>query len=518
MFATNGSTVTNTAPIERMRITPDGNVGIGTTSPSYKLDVNGHIAGHEIYAYGGYMTILGVPDVSYTTYLDNKNQYGLKIHFSNGVAGAFFNQNGNTDFYGNINASGDISTNGHFIGSLIGTASSSNVLSTYAAPGNNDLDCLQKIFSTIPKSVGTAVRLEYGSHSMAFGWVLEGYGYDNAYGGWFISDYATPSWVGISNGQWHYAHFLTTANYTAYCTPSNIGAAPASHSHSWDEITSKPSVAVQGSLNNFVCFGNEFIFISDGYSGPIHINWRTASGAQNGNITDYIFENGAGSTNVAITASRFNGTASAADYATSAGYASSAGSAPASDVYGWAKAASKPSYSWSEIGSKPSFAAVATSGSYNDLSNKPSIPSIAGLASESWVSSNFLGLGGGTVNGSVTASAFYQSSDRELKTNIKPVENALDYVLGTNYVTFDWKSNGEKSVGVIAQEEKDREFGFLVGHNGENYTYEYAPHVAILGAALKEEHEKVKSLEERIKKLEEIIEKLEEIIEKLTQE
>lgn len=37
---------------------------------------------------------------------------------------------------------------------------------------------------------------------------------------------------------------------------------------------------------------------------------------------------------------------------------------------------SKPSYTWSEIGSKPSFATVATSGSYNDLTNKPSIPSI----------------------------------------------------------------------------------------------------------------------------------------------
>ena len=49
-------------------------------------------------------------------------------------------------------------------------------------------------------------------------------------------------------------------------------------------------------------------------------------------------------------------------------------SLPASDVYSWAKASTKPSYSWSEIGSKPSFSTVATSGSYNDLSNKPTIP------------------------------------------------------------------------------------------------------------------------------------------------
>lgn len=47
---------------------------------------------------------------------------------------------------------------------------------------------------------------------------------------------------------------------------------------------------------------------------------------------------------------------------------------PASDVYSWAKASSKPSYTWSEIGSKPSFATVATSGKYSDLSGTPTIP------------------------------------------------------------------------------------------------------------------------------------------------
>lgn len=51
-------------------------------------------------------------------------------------------------------------------------------------------------------------------------------------------------------------------------------------------------------------------------------------------------------------------------------------SMPASDVSSWAKASSKPSYSWSEISSKPTFSTVATSGSYNDLSNKPTIPSV----------------------------------------------------------------------------------------------------------------------------------------------
>lgn len=41
--------------------------------------------------------------------------------------------------------------------------------------------------------------------------------------------------------------------------------------------------------------------------------------------------------------------------------------------------------SWDIILNKPVFATVATSGSYNDLTNKPTIPSIAGLATETYV-------------------------------------------------------------------------------------------------------------------------------------
>ena len=71
---------------------------------------------------------------------------------------------------------------------------------------------------------------------------------------------------------------------------------------------------------------------------------------------------------------------------------------------------SKPSYTWSEIGSKPTFATVATSGSYNDLTNKPTIPSLTGYATQSWVNSqgfvkgSFLPLTGGTLSGDLIRS------------------------------------------------------------------------------------------------------------------
>lgn len=46
---------------------------------------------------------------------------------------------------------------------------------------------------------------------------------------------------------------------------------------------------------------------------------------------------------------------------------------------------SVPAQTWASITGKPTFAAVATSGSYNDLTNKPSIPSLSGYATQSWV-------------------------------------------------------------------------------------------------------------------------------------
>lgn len=46
---------------------------------------------------------------------------------------------------------------------------------------------------------------------------------------------------------------------------------------------------------------------------------------------------------------------------------------PASDVYTWAKASSKPSYAWSEISGKPStFAPSSHSHTWSSITNKPS--------------------------------------------------------------------------------------------------------------------------------------------------
>ena len=56
-----------------------------------------------------------------------------------------------------------------------------------------------------------------------------------------------------------------------------------------------------------------------------------------------------------------------------------------------------------------------------------------------------------TMSGSLTATSFISTSDRRLKKNIKTLDG-LDIILNMRGVSFDWRSNGEREIGLIAQE------------------------------------------------------------------
>ena len=114
----------------------------------------------------------------------------------------------------------------------------------------------------------------------------------------------------------------------------------------------------------------------------------------------------------------------------SAGYATTAGSAPASDVYSWAKAASKPSYTASEVGA--------------------------------------LSLSGGTCTGSITASAFYQSSDERLKTFYDPIKVDLEKLKALRKNYFKFNDKDELEIGVSAQEIQQL-YPELVSTNNDGY-------------------------------------------------
>lgn len=126
---------------------------------------------------------------------------------------------------------------------------------------------------------------------------------------------------------------------------------------------------------------------------------------------------------------------------------------------------------------------------------------------------NVLGVAHATTgiysDGYVSARGQDTSSDIRLKTDFRPLDGALEYIRGTHFTRFRWRDGGE-SVGIIAQEERGREYGFLVRSHGEigHLTYDYAASTALLGAALQEEDEKVEALKKRVKELENELNKL----------
>ena len=56
------------------------------------------------------------------------------------------------------------------------------------------------------------------------------------------------------------------------------------------------------------------------------------------------------------------------------------------------------------------------------------------------------------VSGVIQATNFVYASDRRLKYNIKPIDDALEKVLKLRGVTYNWKASGRADMGLIAQE------------------------------------------------------------------
>lgn len=95
--------------------------------------------------------------------------------------------------------------------------------------------------------------------------------------------------------------------------------------------------------------------------------------------------------------------------------------------------------------------------------------------------------------GYVSARKIAPTSDRRLKCQIKPLRSSLQYVLDTSFVEYDWKSDGKHDIGLIAQDEEIREFGFLVGMNGNgDKNIEYPKYIAILGKSIQEMYNELK--------------------------
>lgn len=106
-----------------------------------------------------------------------------------------------------------------------------------------------------------------------------------------------------------------------------------------------------------------------------------------------------------------------------------------------------------------------------------------------------------SVISTMTATAFYESSDMRLKTNIKSLDtDVIDLIFSEDFIkSFNWKENNVSDYGVIAQHIESY-FPDLVSTSDTGFKHvKYSAVLSmIMGASIK----KIKSLEERITNLE----------------
>jgi hypothetical protein len=108
------------------------------------------------------------------------------------------------------------------------------------------------------------------------------------------------------------------------------------------------------------------------------------------------------------------------------------------------------------------------------------------------------------INGTLTQNSTQVPSDIKLKKNIVPINNALSLVDSLNGVHFDWRKDGKKAIGFIAQEVEEV-LPELVGevselHNREekHKTVDYQSVIPVLVEAIKEQQAQIEALQEQI--------------------
>jgi len=106
-----------------------------------------------------------------------------------------------------------------------------------------------------------------------------------------------------------------------------------------------------------------------------------------------------------------------------------------------------------------------------------------------------------SIAGTMSAGAFQYGSDISLKKNIATIDNPLAKILQLRGVTFNWKKDNSPSVGLIAQE-VEKVFPELVGEADGHKTVEYGNLVAPLIEAVKAQQKEIEDLNTRIKVLE----------------
>lgn len=295
--------------------------------------------------------------------------------------------------------------------------------------------------------------------------------------------------------------YAPNAAKTVNITPSAIGAAPSSHIHTAIQGTytgsggsQPPSYVTAGTVRANMMYYN--------MSGSPYCDWLMMD-TYTGSDVPYV-------TMIGVTKT-----------ATPRAFIAS-GPKGNTSTSSWVRKelATLNDLTWSNITGKPSFATVATSGSYNDLSNRPSIPSAETAAT---IMSKINSQSEITFSKHVVCSAgagLQSTSDIRFKSNINSLsENTLDQVLNAPEFTYTWKDETTTSIGTSAQYWEDKIPELVHEMEDRTKTFSYERYTVVLQKALKEEHrlreeekkrfkEEIDSLNTRLNDLTLLIQKL----------
>jgi hypothetical protein len=296
--------------------------------------------------------------------------------------------------------------------------------------------------------------------------------------------------------------YAPNAAKTVNITPSAIGAAPSSHIHTAIQGTytgsggsQPPSYVTAGTVRANMMYYN--------MSGSPYCDWLMMD-TYTGSDVPYV-------TMIGVTKT-----------ATPRAFIAS-GPKGNTSTSSWVRKelATLNDLTWSNITGKPSFATVATSGSYNDLSNRPSIPSAETAAT---IMSKINSQSEITFSKHVVCSAgagTSSTSDIRFKNNITSLAPVLSHVLGSPGFFYTWKDEDEVLVGTSAQYWEGRITGLVreINDKSKTKTFSYERYTVILQEALKEEHMLREAEKEEYRKeicsLREELEDLKKLIQKL---
>lgn len=108
---------------------------------------------------------------------------------------------------------------------------------------------------------------------------------------------------------------------------------------------------------------------------------------------------------------------------------------------------------------------------------------------------------GVVVTGIVTATDFNSTSDFNLKTNIKVIDDPILKILQINGVSFEWKDTEQSSAGVIAQEVEEV-MPEIIRNNSTGYkSLNYNGLIGLLIEGIKNQQEQINILKQEIENL-----------------